>query len=318
LHQVSTAIWNDIAAQQPLSIEWRPFFECKTAEELRQAWDGYWRRIPRAFDNRVQRAFEVVGPLLFENEAISDYIVENDRIDLRTGLPELLSPEEAAELASLEFQLDADQLAELRSMLSAPLDLSSALRDLRELKGPGNGPPRSLEAPPRLPRSRLGAHQQLTTQIAKDCGRRLAIRAIKHLRSLPAQLSGEDSRLTNVWEEYCVQVQGEESYFWHSYVDTVKDAIRSSLRTVRLLELTAMWLQTREGHHWLAENKATDATHLLRRTPTWLNGSMSWSGSWRIPRSTCASCDSWLAPQLATDGIDDSSRRLTLTAARGG
>ena len=262
MHQISTSIWNDIAAHQPLSAEWRPLFECTTAEELRQAWDAYWRKIPRPFDNRVQRAFEVVGPLLFENVAISDYIVENNRFDLRPALPEVLTPEEAVELASLEFQLNAGRLAQLHSLLSALTDLQSALGHLQLLLKAEPSPPVDEQPPrpdarPRLPRRKVrpNVHQQLTRQIATDCGRRVTARVMKQLRNLRAHLSGDDSGLANAWEEFCVQVQGEESYFWDAYVVTVKDVIRGALTTVRPLEVTAMWLQTRQGYDWLAANE---------------------------------------------------------------
>lgn len=38
-------------------------------------------------------------------------------------------------------------------------------------------------------------------------------------------LSGEDSGLKNVWEEICVQVQDEYSFYWESYEDTIRNFI---------------------------------------------------------------------------------------------
>jgi hypothetical protein len=37
--------------------------------------------------------------------------------------------------------------------------------------------------------------------------------------------SGEDSGLKNVWEEYCVQVQDEESFLWEAYRHTILQCI---------------------------------------------------------------------------------------------
>jgi hypothetical protein len=37
--------------------------------------------------------------------------------------------------------------------------------------------------------------------------------------------SGEDSGLKNVWEEYCVQVQDEESFLWEAYRHTISQCI---------------------------------------------------------------------------------------------
>lgn len=67
-----------------------------------------------------------------------------------------------------------------------------------------------------------------------------------------AQLSGDDAGLKNIWEEFCVQVQGEESFFWEAYVEHVEHALATALRGVRRLERTAIWLQTDEGRDWLS------------------------------------------------------------------
>ena len=41
-------------------------------------------------------------------------------------------------------------------------------------------------------------------------------------------LSGDDSGLKNVWEEYCVQIQGEESY----YIDIYEDIVAASVKEI--------------------------------------------------------------------------------------
>lgn len=35
------------------------------------------------------------------------------------------------------------------------------------------------------------------------------------------RLSGEDSELETVWEEICAQVQGEYSFYWDAYIETM-------------------------------------------------------------------------------------------------
>jgi hypothetical protein len=42
-------------------------------------------------------------------------------------------------------------------------------------------------------------------------------------------LSGDDSGLTNIWEEICVQVQDEYSEYWEVYKDTIKDFIETEI-----------------------------------------------------------------------------------------
>ncbi len=38
-------------------------------------------------------------------------------------------------------------------------------------------------------------------------------------------LSGDDTDLVSVWEEICIQVQGQESFDWDAYDYTVYDIV---------------------------------------------------------------------------------------------
>ena len=59
---------------------------------------------------------------------------------------------------------------------------------------------------------------QLTDKIIHD-----AINTLTEMDST-AMLSG-DSGLKNVWEEVCVQVQDEQSFFWDTYVETMESLL---------------------------------------------------------------------------------------------
>jgi len=98
-------------------------------------------------------------------------------------------------------------------------------------------------------------YREFTRQIAQDAARRVAERTVRHLNKLPGGLSGDDSGLRTAWEEFCVQVQAEESFFWDAYVDTVKQAISGALLNVRHLEMVAMWLESDNACDWLADNE---------------------------------------------------------------
>jgi len=37
--------------------------------------------------------------------------------------------------------------------------------------------------------------------------------------------SGDDTPLKNIWDEVCVQVQGEESAMWDTYSETIQSLI---------------------------------------------------------------------------------------------
>lgn len=110
----------------------------------------------------------------------------------------------------------------------------------------------------------MGVHEQLIRHLADDAGRQVAERAAKYLRSLRVCLSGADSGLENTWEEFCVQVQSDESFFWDAYVDTVKDAIEGELTSVQPHELIAMWLQTDAGIDWAADEEEGEPPVMVR------------------------------------------------------
>jgi hypothetical protein len=81
--------------------------------------------------------------------------------------------------------------------------------------------------------------------------RRISHRVIRSLRQITdARLSGDNSCLTNAWEEVCIQVQGEQSYFWNAYEATIDQLIQPALEKLTDYEREAIWLQTPEGENW--------------------------------------------------------------------
>lgn len=77
-------------------------------------------------------------------------------------------------------------------------------------------------------------------------------RIITQLRSMDqAMLSGDDSGLKNSWEEVCVQVQGEQSYFWDAYEDLLRQFLADEVSRLPLHERRAVWLQTENGMAYL-------------------------------------------------------------------
>jgi hypothetical protein len=67
-------------------------------------------------------------------------------------------------------------------------------------------------------------------------------------------LSGEDSGLKNVWEEVCVQVQLEESFFWDAYLETIEQAIAVRLDELDRAVLLALWSTTDSGWDWIFDH----------------------------------------------------------------
>jgi hypothetical protein len=92
---------------------------------------------------------------------------------------------------------------------------------------------------------------QLSDKLIKD--------AIQRLEAMNSQelLSG-DSGLKNVWEEICVQVQGERSFFWEAYVETMEGLLGGYVEMLDANARLALWTLTESGQDYLEEHQADD------------------------------------------------------------
>lgn len=63
---------------------------------------------------------------------------------------------------------------------------------------------------------------------------------------LPATIPG----LTNAWEETCVQIQGNHSFYWDAFEETVGQYVELELEGLAPHEVDAIWLQTPNGESW--------------------------------------------------------------------
>ena len=99
------------------------------------------------------------------------------------------------------------------------------------------------------------AHRRVLRALAQDAVSQVALSARDGLRGMPAGLSGDDSGLNTAWEEFCVQVQGEESFCWDEYVDTAKQCIEGALHGIDRHRLQAMWLLSDAGEEWSSDEE---------------------------------------------------------------
>lgn len=92
--------------------------------------------------------------------------------------------------------------------------------------------------------------QIILDRMVKICVRELQ----KCKRDSGCMTSGDDSGLENLWDEICVQVQGERSVFWNAYEDYMIRLI-STLLSDRCSEneRKMLWLQTEEFQLWYDE-----------------------------------------------------------------
>lgn len=71
--------------------------------------------------------------------------------------------------------------------------------------------------------------------------------------------SGDDTCLENNWEEYCVQVQDEESIAWDDYQDHIEMLLRGYFEELPEMKQLTLWLYCDAGIDWyFDENRAQD------------------------------------------------------------
>jgi hypothetical protein len=99
----------------------------------------------------------------------------------------------------------------------------------------------------------------LQTKIVSEIARRecqritnCAIRTLQKMNQV-RMLSGDDSELENYWDEICVQVQYEHSFFWDAYTLTIDQIIEAEVNELTSEIQMAIWLQTQNRDDWDAE-----------------------------------------------------------------
>ncbi|MGO9545552.1 MAG: hypothetical protein ACLPPF_12265 [Rhodomicrobium sp.] len=61
-----------------------------------------------------------------------------------------------------------------------------------------------------------------------------------------------------MWDEVCVQVQGQESVMWDVYLDTISGIIAGYLSGLDDAVKQAIWLQTNNGMDWEPSEEEKD------------------------------------------------------------
>lgn len=91
--------------------------------------------------------------------------------------------------------------------------------------------------------------------------------------------SPDDSGLENLWDDVCVQMQGERSMFWNLYEDYLYDMIYSQLeKRCSWNELEILWCRTERFQEKVA---AADDDHFDEKDPTpWSGICMTDLASW--------------------------------------
>jgi hypothetical protein len=91
----------------------------------------------------------------------------------------------------------------------------------------------------------------IVRNVAEVVCKRVLRKVIRDLQELDNGLqSGDDSGLTNAWEEICVQTQTDYGVMWDAFDVTVGQLIEGEVSQLPEYEREAVWLQTPEGEEW--------------------------------------------------------------------
>ena len=98
----------------------------------------------------------------------------------------------------------------------------------------------------------MNSESKIVSALADRECRRITTSTIRRLQKLKDNnlLSGDDSELANSWDEICVQVQNDRSFFWDAYVITFEQVIEAEVNRLSSEVQTAIWLQTENGYIW--------------------------------------------------------------------
>ena len=66
--------------------------------------------------------------------------------------------------------------------------------------------------------------------------------------------SGDDTCLENNWEEYCLQVQYEESIAWDTYINYIESLFQRFYEELPKEQQFTLWLETEGGQDWYWED----------------------------------------------------------------
>jgi hypothetical protein len=89
---------------------------------------------------------------------------------------------------------------------------------------------------------------------AKEIAERISRKTISALQKITDTLSGDDSELKNAWDEVCVQVQHDQSFFWDAYDNTVRSIVTAYIEELQSHEKLVLWFQTEQGWDWLYDH----------------------------------------------------------------
>jgi len=96
----------------------------------------------------------------------------------------------------------------------------------------------------------MTVERQLIRDVAETLGSQITDMVAEDLEKMLDGLSGS-SGLANVWEEICVQMQGEHSFFWKTYLETIETLVVGHVEELPLAMQRVLSMGTDVGDDWL-------------------------------------------------------------------
>lgn len=90
---------------------------------------------------------------------------------------------------------------------------------------------------------------QIIEVFADNQCKQITRRVISQLMKCTDLLSGDDTILTNTWDEICVQLQGEKSFYWKEYEAFIHQHTKEAIKTLP----SHMKQATVEAAEWLCD-----------------------------------------------------------------
>ena len=97
----------------------------------------------------------------------------------------------------------------------------------------------------------MNCYERIVAAMAEEACKSVCRKTVRQLQGYrDVLLSGDASGLANAWDEICVQVQEEESFYWDAYESTICSLLRPEIESRPDTVLAAIWLQTQDGEEW--------------------------------------------------------------------
>ncbi len=96
----------------------------------------------------------------------------------------------------------------------------------------------------------MNISERVASELADSLCEKISRKVIKLLQSRKDLLFGDNSVLENTWDEICVQVQGDQSFYWDAYDRMVCDSITGYLEDLKLYECVAISIKKNNDNYW--------------------------------------------------------------------